>query len=131
MNLTKYVTLNIISFISNVTLVLYFLFVICLEYNIEYVKIFSENFVLGYCFLFYFVMIFSHFLFIIELIIRKKWPNLMPEVNIPDKFRIVYSILFFIGWLFALYTILIGSSFLFELHSYSNTEYLPFEPGID
>jgi len=108
---TKYISLNILNIWSFFSFLLfcYEYLLVELDLNLPFVHM---NFVYYYAITFATATIVLHFLWILEIIIRKTKFCILPEINIPKPFNIIHYIMFYIGWIFALFTIIISSRFL-------------------
>lgn len=115
MNLRKYITLNIISFLSYIAILVIVFDYFELTYQVTWLPKISFDGMITCAFIYYFTILFFHLLFIIEFIIRISKPKLIPEFKFSIIAKIIHGIFFYIGWIFALYIIYVGTSFLVAL----------------
>ena len=137
MNLTKYITLNLISLLGHILLIFLVYIYIGLELsltsNIDIPIPRIQSF-LSYLFDFYLVTIILHILFIIETVIRLKKPNLIPEIKVPNRLKILHNILFYIGWIIAILVITMITSFVIDVETSDSVRFLkpiPFDMTVD
>lgn len=137
MNLTKYITLNIIAFLGNI----WFIFLVYNYISIELYTVYNLDFpiprihdFLSYLWYFCLAIIIFHLLFIIEVIARIKKPKLIPETKIPHSLRIIHPILFYFGWVLTLFVIFLVTKFIIDVESSDFNRYLnpiPFDTTLD
>lgn len=108
MNLTKYITINLITKLSLIALVAIIYSVICVELDLN-LPLISEDILSNFHSLFFQITIFLQLLFFVEVIVREKYPQLLPILRKQNNFELV---LFYIGYIFALLNI-IGTFALF------------------
>lgn len=137
MNLTKYITLNLISLLGHILLIFLVYIYIGLELsltsNIDIPIPRIQSF-LSYLFDFYLVTIILHILFIIEIVIIHKKPNLIPEIKVPNRLKILHNILFYIGWIIVILVITMITSFVIDVETSDSVRFLkpiPFDTTVD
>jgi len=108
MNLTKYITINLITYLSLIAIVTIIYSAICVELDLN-LPLISEN-IMSICHSFFFqITVILQLLFFGEFFIRKQFPQILPILKTPNTFKLV---LFYIGYTFALLNI-IGTCTLF------------------
>ena len=116
MKLYEYVTLRFVSYLGNIAIIIVIYDIFCTVTNIDnYFKFFpylSEDF-LGICyFFFYWMIVVLHFLFLVELIIRRKNNDFLYKIK---EYNYVQFTLFYIGYVFALVNIIGAGSIMFPM----------------
>ncbi len=106
MRLNKYISINLFSFWTYISI--FAILLDCLQYRLNIIYVTLENFI-GIYFLLQLIEIFFLFLFICEIFIRKFYPKKLKKVNLnPGMFRNIYFILFYFGLVFAILTVYIA-----------------------
>jgi len=117
MRLNKYISINLFSFWTYISVLAILLDHLQYRLNIIYVTL--ENFIGIYCFL-QLIELFFLFLFICEIFIRKFYPKKLKKINLnPGILRDIYLILFYFGFIFAILNVYVVSLFTIFLLFYT------------
>lgn len=117
MKLNKYISLNLFSFCTYISILLVLFSYFQVENNFIYITI--ETFS-GIYFLLQLIEIFFLLLFICEIFIRKFYPKKLKKVNLyPGILKNIYLILFYFGFILAILNVYIAFLFIFFMVSNS------------
>lgn len=109
MNPQKFITLNIIAFIGIYALLFTCNMLLAIGFNVPFIlpmKIFKYSIFrcITVC---YIVVLLLCILFVLEHILRRKYPKLFPKFELMNPIKIIYSIFFYIGLFISIFATVI------------------------